>query len=176
MAAPPPIITPLSPPIVSVVTPIITSSSFASVTSNTVTYSQILSSLGTFVYGGEFIYMSTTSYTQISQPFKYLHFDSNGNQITTYLPFAVDPYQSQPSIYFETNPDEIVLDGFSSLTFNLLPSTTIFFKTFVLVNSMTGFLDDNNPSNFQVLEQAEGVKFFDDFCNYLIDEEDGTKA
>lgn len=173
----PPVITPSSPPIVSVISPIVTTSTpFGNITSNTVTYAQILSSLGTFVYGGEFIYMATNTYTQISQPFKYLHFDANGNQIVTYLPFAIDPYQSQPSIYFETNPDEIVLDGFSSLTFNLEPNNVVYFKTFVLVTSMTGFLDDIEQTNFQNLEQAEGVKFFDDFCNYLIDEEDGTKA
>lgn len=176
MAAPSPIITPLSPPIVSVVTPTITTSSFASVVSNTVTYNQILASLGTFVYGSEFIYMATNTYTQISQPFQYLHFDANGNQITTYLPFAIDPYQSQPSIYFETNPDEVTLDGFSSLTFTLEPNNVIYFKTFVLVTSDSGFLDDLHPSNFQQVEKAEGVKFFDDFCNYLIDEEDATKA
>jgi hypothetical protein len=165
-----PIVTTSATPIVTVVSPL------ANVSSPTVSYNQILQSLGTYIYGAEFIYLATNTYTQISQPFQYNHFDSNGNQITTYLPFTVDPYQNQPSIYFETNPDEIVLDGFSSLTFNLEPNNIVYFKTFVLVTSTSGFLDDINPSNFKQVEKAEGVKFFDDFCNYLIDEEDVTKA
>jgi len=148
-----PIVTTNSTPIVTV-SPNITSSP-TSVFSSNVTYDQILQSLGSFVYGSEFIYLATTTYTQIGQPMKYLHFDANGNQAQTYLPFAVDPYQSQPAIYYETNSDEIILDGFSSLTFNLEPNITVYFKT---------------------LEKTEGVKFFEDYCNYLIDEEDATKA
>jgi hypothetical protein len=113
---------------------------------------------------------------QLGQDFKYLHFDANGNQIVTYLTIGIDPYQDQSATYYETNPEEIVLDGFSSLTFNLLPNQTVFFKTFVTVDSISGYLNEFNPDNFQQLEKAEGVKFFDDFCNYLIDEEDATKA
>lgn len=169
-----PIITPSSTPIVTI-SPAITPSP-TSVFSTNVTYEQILQSLGTMVYGTEFIYLATTTYTQIGQPMKYLHFDANGNQIQTYLPFAVDPYQSQPSIFYETNSDEIVLDGFSSLTFNLEPNITVYFKTFTLVQSESLMLNSLHEDNFQDVEKAEGVKFFDDYCNYLIDEEDATKA
>lgn len=175
MAAPN--IIPLSTPIVTVITPIVTSSNpFSNVTSNTVTYNQILESLGTYVYGSEFIYIYTNSYTQLGQDFQYLHFDANGNQIVTYLTIGVDPYQNQSAIYYETNPEEVILDGFSSLTFNLLPNSVVYFKTFVTVDSMGGYLNEIHDDNFQNVEKAEGVKFFNDFCNYLIDEEDATKA
>lgn len=159
----PPIITTNNVPIVSFVAP-------------NVTYNQILESLGSYVYGVEFIYLATTNYTQISQPVKYNHFDANGNAINTYLPFAVDPYQNQPSIYFHTNPDEVILDGFSSLTFDIDPNNIVFFKIFVTAVSTGGYLNTIEPTNFEVLENAEGVKFFDDFCRYLIDEEDVPKA
>ena len=169
-----PIVTTNSTPIVTV-SPNITSSP-TSVFSSNVTYDQILQSLGSFVYGSEFIYLATTTYTQIGQPMKYLHFDANGNQAQTYLPFAVDPYQSQPAIYYETNSDEIILDGFSSLTFNLEPNITVYFKTFTLVTSESLMLNALRDDNFQEVEKTEGVKFFEDYCNYLIDEEDATKA
>lgn len=163
-----PIITPSSTPIVSI-SPSITPSP-ATVTATNISYQQILASLGTFVYGSEFIYMATTSYTQIGQAMQYIHFDSNGNQIQTYLPFAVDPYQSQPAIYFETNSQEVVFDGFSSLTFDLQPNTTVYFKVFVLVEGESIMLNALHKDEFQKLEEAEGVSFFKDFCNYLIDE------
>jgi hypothetical protein len=152
------------------ITPVITTSSpMISITSDNVTYQQILASLGTFVYGVEFIYLSAQTYKQISVPFKYFHFDSNGNQIQTFLPFNVDPYQKQPSKYYNTNSEEIILDGFSSLTFPLEPNSKLFFKTFVEVKSNTMMLDEISPNAFKELENQQGFKFFDDFCNYLID-------
>lgn len=138
------------------------------------TYNQILQSLGTFVYGSEFIYLYGNTYQQIGQPITYNHFDANGNSITTTLAFAVDPYQSQSSIYYETNPEEVILDGFSSLTINILPNSTVFFKTFVLVEANTLFLNENSLDAFQEYEVMTGEKFFEDYCNYLTDEQDAT--
>ena len=153
------------------ITPVITTSSIpmVSITSDNVTYQQILSSLGTFVYGVEFIYLAAETFSQISVPFNYLHFDSNGNQIQTYLSFDVDPYQKLPSKYYNTNSTEIVLDGFSALTFDLEPNSVLYFKAFVEVKSNSLTLDEISPNAFIQLENQQGFKFFDDFCNYLID-------
>lgn len=161
-----------------IVAPIITTSNtpIVSFVAPNVTYNQILQSLGTYVYGVEFIYLATNSFNEISQSVQYQHFDSNGNQIVTYLSFGIDPYQDQPSIYYHTNPTEIVLDGFSSLTLDINSNSVIYFKIFVTVQTMGSYLNAIEPTNFEVLEQAEGVKFFDDFCRYLIDEEDVPKT
>lgn len=145
-----------------------------SIAASTVTYAQILQSLGTFVYGGEFIYMYSPSYTQVGQPMAYNHFDANGNAITSYLPFVIDPFQSQSAVYYETNPTEVVLDGFSALSFTLQANNSLYFKTFTLVTADPYFLNETNLDEFQKLEEAQGIKFFDDYCNYLIDSEDGT--
>jgi hypothetical protein len=168
-----PIVTPSSPPIVSI-TPNVSVGSYTTVdTGSGVSYAQILQSLGTMVYGAEFIYVYSSSYTQIAQAYQYLHFDANGNQAQTYLPFAVDPYQNQPALYYETNSDEIVFDGFSSLTFNLMPNATIYFKAYFDVVSNSLLLNKLHKDSFQEIEATEGVKFFDDYCNYLIDEPNG---
>ena len=173
MAAHPPIITPSSPPIVSI-TPNVSVGNYTTVnTGSGVSYAQILESLGTMNYGAEFIYVYSSSYTQIAQAYQYFHFDANGNQAQTYLPFAVDPYQNQPALYYETNSDEIVFDGFSSLTFNLMPNATVYFKAYFDVVSNSLLLNNLHKDSFQELEASEGVKFFDDYCNYLIDEPNG---
>ena len=152
------------------ITPVITTSSpMISITSDNVSYQQILSSLGTNVYGVMFIYLSAETFNQISVPFKYMHFDSNGNQMETYLSFDVDPYQKVPSKYYNTDKEEIVLDGFSSLTFPLEPNSILYFKAFVEVKSNSMMLDEISPNAFTEMEQQQGFKFFDDFCNYLID-------
>jgi cytochrome oxidase Cu insertion factor (SCO1/SenC/PrrC family) len=91
--------------------------------------------------------------------------------MSSYLAFAIDPYQDQPAIYYETSPNEIIFDGFSSLTFNLYAQELVYFKMFALIEYMGGDLEQYGDNNFEELENAEGVKIFDDYCNYLIDQE-----
>jgi hypothetical protein len=152
-------------PMVSVVPP------SSSISTPTITYSQLMASLGTYVYGSEFFYLSSTTFKQINQPFFYTHFNAAGNQMSSYLAFAVDPYQQLPAIYYETRPNEIIFDGFSSLTFDLYAQELVFFKMFALIEYMGGDLEEFGDNNFEELENAEGVKIFDDYCNYLIDQE-----
>ncbi len=137
-----------------------------------ITYNQLLASLGSMVYGAEMIYIYGTSNQQIAQPFYYQHIDVNGNASDTYLPFSVDPNQSQTSLYYETNKDEIVFDGLSSLTFDLLPNSTVYLKFYTEVKANRDFLDLHYNNLFVEIENREGVKFFHDFKDYLIDKED----
>lgn len=166
MAFFPPTITTLINPVISITMPL-------QVTSQGITYNQFLNSLGAYNYGAEFFYLSSTLYQQVGQPVFYNHFDANGNSVSTFLPFAVDPYQSQPSIFYETEPDQIILTGLSSLSFNIYPQTTIYFKFYATITYLGNELDDRgNPSGdnlFEELEAREGISFFDDYCNYLID-------
>lgn len=164
---------PIPPVTTTIVTPIISVSMPYSIVGTGITYAQFLQSLGSYSYGAEYFYLSTTSYQQIGQPFFYNHFDANGNSISTFLPFSVDPYQSQPSIFYETEPDQIILTGLSSLQFNLFSQNTIFFKFFAQVTYMGNELDDKNSNSgdnlFEEIEKNEGISFFDDYCNYIID-------
>jgi len=168
-----PVITTTSIPMI-VISPSLSTSTSATITTPQVTYSQILASLGTMVYGSEFIYMASDSYLSIIQTFSYVHFSANGNRIQTFLPFTLDPYQAASSIYYETNPDEIILDGFSSLSFTLKANSTIYFKMYTLVSSNSLQLNELHDDAFQDLEKLQGFGFFYDFCNYLIEEEDAT--
>lgn len=172
MAFIPPIVTPV-PPVLSIVLPSVSTSNPLLIQGNGVTYAQFLQSLGKYNYGAEFFYLSSTSYQQIGQVFSYNHFDANGDSISAALPFTVDPYQSQPAVFYETEPDQIILTGLSSLTFTVLPKTNIYFKFFATITYLGNELDDRGlPSGdnaFEELEKAEGISFFDDYCNYLID-------
>lgn len=132
-----------------------------------ITYSQFLLSLGKYNYGAEFFYMSADNYQQIGQPFYYTQFDSNGNQIATIMPFSVDPYQSQPSIYYESDPTLIIFTGLSSLTFLVFPNSTVYLKFFATIAYLGSELDDTQTNNFEEIEIAEGVKFFGDYCDYV---------
>ena len=161
----------ITPIVTNTITPVISVAMPLSVSGVGISYSQFLQSLGTNVYGAEFFYMSANNYPQISQAIAYNHFDASGNQVQTYLPFVVDPYQYQPSIYYDTNSAEIIFDGFSSLTFDLLKNSVVYLKFFAEIEYVAGALDDTMTNAFQDVEKAEGINFFEDYCNYLIDQE-----
>lgn len=157
-------------PTTSTISPVLTIAFPIGIGGTGITYSQFIQSLGTYNYGAEFFYLSSTSYNQVGQPVFYNHFDANGNSISTFLPFAVDPYQSQPSIFYETESDQIVFTGLTSMQFIVYPQTTVFFKFFATITYIGNELDDQGKNAFENIEEAEGIKFFDDYCNYLIDQ------
>jgi len=163
------------PPTTTTITPVISIAFPIGISGTGVTYSQFIQSLGTYNYGAEFFYLSSDSNVQVGQPVFYNHFDANGNSVSAFLPFAVDPYQAQPSIFYETESDQVILTGLSSLQFNVYPNTKVYFKFFATIAYIGNELDNRgNPDGdnaFEQLEKAEGISFFDDYCNYLIDEE-----
>lgn len=162
-------------PVTSSISPVISLTFPSGIAGVGITYNQFLNSLGAYNYGAEFFYLSSTTYTQIGQPIYYNHFDANGNSITTFLPFAVDPYQSQPSIYYETNSDEIVITRLSSMKFYLEPNNTVYFKFFSTIAYLGNELDDRKDNSgfdlFTEIEKKEGMDFFSNYCDYLIDED-----
>lgn len=160
-------------PMVSVIPPSVTSvGPSLSVVTPTITYNQLINSLGTYNYGALFFYISAATFQEINQPFFYVDFDANGNQMSTYLPFTVDPYQFTPSLYYkDVDPEIIIFDNTSSLTFTLFANSIVYFKMFALIANMAGFFDRFADDNFETIEKLEGISFFDDYCNYLIDQE-----
>jgi hypothetical protein len=137
-----------------------------------VTYDQILASLGSMVYGAELIYIYGASNQQIAQPFYYTHTDVNGNADQKYLPFAIDPNQTQTALYYESNKTEVVFDGLSSLTFDLLPNSDVYLKFYTEVKANRDLLDLRYNNLFVEVQNDQGVEFFHDFKDYLIDKED----
>jgi len=140
-----------------------------------ITYQQFLQSLGTYNYGAEFFYLSAPTYPEVGQPVFYNRFTADGNSISTYLPFAVDPYQSQPAIFYEVEKDQIIFTGLTTLQFNVKAGSTYYFKFFATIlyvgnTAQTSWHEYMGVNAFDQLEKEEGVQFFDDYCNYLIDE------
>lgn len=163
------------PPVTTSVSPVISVSLPYGVQGVGISYNQFLQSLGKYNYGVEFIYMSASTYPQINQPIYYNNKDANGNEIATFLPFTTDPYQSQPSIFFKTAPEQIMLSLLSSIQFSLLKNSTVYLKFYTLIAYVGGELDDrglpSGDNTFEEIENAEGVSFFDDYCNYIIDKD-----
>lgn len=168
MASLPPSITTI-PPAISVTAPA------GSVLGTGITYQQFLQSLGTYNYGVEFLYMQASTYPEIGQPVYYNYMMADGNSVTAFLPFHVDPYQSQPAIFYETEKDQIIFTAMTSLQFKLQPTSKVYFKFFATIlyignDAETSWDTYMGIDAFKQLEEEEGITFFDDYCNYLIDQ------
>lgn len=165
------------PPSISTIPPSISVAAPAgAVTGTGITYQQFLQSLGTYNYGAEFFYLQAPTYPEIGQPVYYNRFTADGNSVTTYLPFAVDPYQSQPAIFYEVEKDQIVFTGLTTLQFNVKAGSTYYFKFFATIlfvgnTAQSSWHEYMGIDAFDELEKREGIKFFEDYCNYLIDQE-----
>lgn len=158
------------------ITPIITSSNVGlSITCpfaiGGTTYQQVLQSMGTYVYGVNFIYISASTFSEITQAVFYNHFNAFGNQVQTYLPFSADPYQNQPSLYYQTDDEDIIFDGFANMTFNISQNSIVYLKFYMTIDYVGSPLDAKYDDAFQTFEKVEGVDFFSGYCNYLIDSE-----
>ena len=139
-----------------------------------VSYSQIITSLGTFNYEANFFYTYSQSCIQVGQVYNYNATDVAGNQIVNNLPFVIEPYQYQCASYYYPEHEHVIFDGTSQLNFNMLPNTSLVFKMYATTSYMSAPLDEmgaRGQNAFKNLENQGFVAqgFFDDYCSYLID-------
>jgi hypothetical protein len=97
-----------------------------------VTYSQFQNSLGQYVYLIKGFYVYCTNINQLIGAINYNRFDADGNQDIANIVTTVDPYQDATAIVVDLKQftTEVILNGNSSLSFDLLPNTTLVLKTY----------------------------------------------
>jgi len=100
-------------------------------------YFVIQNSMGSFLYGIYYIYLQSNSPEQLLQGLNFRTYDVNGDIKSFINTTVIDPYQYQNSLFVKPISDKIVLNGRTSINFNLLPSETINFVYYVnqLANS-----------------------------------------
>lgn len=120
------------------------------ITSNKGTpYFMIQNSMGSFQYGVNEIYIQSDTTQQLLQGLSFRSYDVNGDIAIFLNVTTVSPYQYQNSLFLKPVRNDVVLDGRTSISFNLLPSENVNFV-------------------FYVTEQANGMflkeqKFFDSY-------------
>jgi len=111
-------------------------------------YFVIQNSMGSFLYGIYYIYLQSNSPEQLLQGLNFRTYDVNGDIKSFINTTVIDPYQYQNSLFVKPISDNIVLNGRTSINFNLLPSESTNFIFYVnqLANAYllkeTGLLDD----------------------------------
>jgi hypothetical protein len=99
-------------------------------------YSSIVNSMGSFVYGIREMYLKANSNTQILESYQFNRYDVNGT-LESYVDVpTIDPYQFQSSLFLKLAKENVILDGRTNLDFTLLPSETLYiiFYTSQLAN------------------------------------------
>jgi len=112
-------------------------------------YFVIQNSMGSFLYGIFYIYIQGNSPEQVLQPINFRTYDVNGEIKSFINVTTIDPYQYQNSLFVKPISDDIVLNGRTSINFNLLPTETTNFVFYV-----------NQTSNSYLLKEPS---FFDDY-------------
>lgn len=112
-------------------------------------YFVIQNSMGSFLYGIFYIYLQSNSPEQLLQGMNFRTYDVNGEIKNFINTTTIDPYQYQNSLFVKPISDNIVLNGRTSINFNLLPTETVNFVFYV-----------NQTANSYLLKEPS---FFDDY-------------
>jgi len=110
-----------------------------------VSYGSFVNSLGTYVYGLDKIYMRCSSIAQLSNPITYNYYDANGDAQQYVVTPTIDPYQKYPSIIVDKFPNDLFLDGNSSMSFTLNANQTL---TFTLISKEIKEKDRLNKGSY----------------------------
>jgi len=128
-------------------------------------YFVLQNSMGSYLYGIDNIYYQANSTEQVLQGLGFRRYDVNGDidkflQVTT-----VNPYQYQNSLFLKPIKKDIVLNGRTSISFNLLPSEIVNFIFFVTEYKNSDFLPDSEFFDNYFFKQQ--YDFFNGFVEQL---------
>lgn len=142
-----------------------TPASVVSVSSATslITYEQIKASLGSYVFGVRKVYFQANP-LQLTKPLLFVKRDANGDKITEPLTQVYDPYQAQNSLIEDVSSKQFVLDGFTSIVTEMLPteSISLYFETIQLSVSE---LEQGKTPFFDLVKKADLTDFFQDYVS-----------
>ena len=136
--------------------------------SGNTTYQQFKNSLGNFVYYVKRVFLFSNILEQIQGKFTYSIYDASGRQNVETIPSAIDPYQSQNSIYLELQGKEIVLNGQDYIRFRLLPLSNLAIKLFATRISNQDPMNKIEVNNFKELEESSSnPNFFESYKDFI---------
>jgi hypothetical protein len=94
-------------------------------TAGGVTYLELLQALGGYYFSVRKLHIASAFLNQLFEIIQYNHYSSDGNTVSKSLVPNVDPYQKSPAIIMDLEQDGVILDGRSSLAFNIQPNENI---------------------------------------------------
>lgn len=128
-------------------------------------YFVIQNSMGSYLYGIYYIYLQSNASEQLLQGLNFRTYDVNGEIKSFINTTTIDPYQYQNSLFVKPIRNDIVLNGRTSINFNLLPSETINFVFYV--NQMANSYLLKEPRMFEDYFFKQQYDFFNGFVEKI---------
>lgn len=136
------------------------------ITSNTGTpYPLIQESMGSYQYRIDEMYLQSNTAQQLLQPLSFRSYDVNGTISKIIDVLTVNPYQNQSSLFVKPISNNFVLDGRTSINFNLLATENINFIFYVTEQSNAIFLKEPTLFDDYFFKQQED--FFNGFVEQV---------
>lgn len=136
------------------------------ITSNKGTpYFVIQNSMGSFLYKVDDIYFQANTTQQLFQGLNFRSYNVNGDRSSFINTTTVDPYQYQNSLFLKPIKKDVILDGRTSINFNLLPSENVNFVFYVTEYSNGMFLKE--PRFFDEYFFKQQYDFFNGFVEQI---------
>jgi hypothetical protein len=136
-----------------VLTPTLGNSAVSSLTG--VSYSQLIASLGTFIYSIYLFYIYTENQAQLNTPFLYYEFDATGNEENKALMLVPNEYFFSNANYLLIKNNEVILNGNSGFQFTILPNTSITLQLYAKTINNQG---NGHDINFEFFEKMPNSK------------------
>ena len=138
------------------------------ISGSNITYDQVKNSLGDYAYLVDRVYIWADNPQQITGVALYNYLDATGVQRYVALTPTKDPYQNQPALYYDLKPYNVVFNGNSQLSFNLLPNVYLQLTFYSKRVGKQDKLNELNPSNFKLFETEEDLPdFFENWQEQL---------
>lgn len=124
-----------------------------------VTYEQIQNSMGSYLYEIKQMYLKSNTVSQLAVPLFFNQYDSNGNLEAFNQIMTVDPYQYQPSTFFDLVNKNLVLNGRTTLSTEILPNEDV---TMIIYT-----IELSNKSLLEGKDMFDEDDFFKDFNDVI---------
>lgn len=114
-----------------------------------VTYEEFLNSLGRDFYRWKAFYLLATSFNQLQEFLNYKITDANGNEYVEKINVEIDPYQRQKAYAKDVSDRKIILNGLSSLSFNIGPLESVMIDMCMDSVKITQVMNYFSKSNYK---------------------------
>jgi hypothetical protein len=128
-----------------------------------VTYEELISSLGAYVYQITDVYIYSENFNQITGAYNYLIYDANGNEYIETIVAAPDINQSQNALYIDTKNKNLIINGNNNVSFNVLPNTNLQLVLYTIRISVGFDLEPYNFLKLKSLLRKDSVEMFQEY-------------
>lgn len=126
--------------------------------SSSLTYEQLISSLLWMAYDVKKLYITASSFDQVSEQLTIRKLTQAGQTVIDNFPIFIDPEQFLPAVYLDVSNKELIIDNLTTLSFTLLPNASVQFDFYVEAVSFNSLLNNQSENTMAGLKLVANEK------------------